>query len=61
MNENIYLGDGLYVSFDGYRIKLYASNGMIVTDEVFLEPDVLSYFLLYVKEIQNDVDKPPIV
>lgn len=51
-----YLGDGLYVSFDGYQIRLRAprSGG---DHEVFLEPPVLEAFLAYAKEIRGD--RPP--
>lgn len=36
-----YLGDGLYASFDGWYVRLWATNGAHVTNEVFLEPAVL--------------------
>jgi len=44
-----YLGDGLYVSFDGYQFKLRAprENG---DHEVYLEPPVLKSFLEYVEQ-----------
>jgi len=44
-----YLGDGLYVDFDGYQIRLYTPQG----NEVYLEPDVLNNFLRYVKELNE--------
>lgn len=49
MNEETYLGDGLYVSFDGFMVKLRAprSDG---DHEVYLEPSVLQAFLDYLKE-----------
>jgi hypothetical protein len=34
-----YLGDGVYVGFDGARIVLSAENG-VTTREIVLEPDV---------------------
>jgi hypothetical protein len=53
MDESMdtYLGDGLYASFDGYQVELYASNGIEKTNSVFLEPWVLSAFLKYVAEL----------
>ena len=34
-NEETYIGDGVYVSFDGFQIKLRANQNV-----VFLEPEV---------------------
>lgn len=48
-----YLGDGLYASFDGYMVRLYASNGMQVTNEVWLEPEVLESFKIFMKKIEK--------
>ena len=50
MNKE-YLGDGLYVEFDGYQIRLFASNGMKDTGEVFLEPEVLRSFIKYAERL----------
>jgi len=35
-----YLGDGVYAEEDSYitQIRLYTSNGVKVTNEIFLEP-----------------------
>lgn len=48
-----FLGDGLFVSYDGYQYRLYASNGISVTNEVFLEPSVLQNFLHYISRIRG--------
>jgi len=45
-----YLGDGLYVEFDGFQFRLYASNGIEVTNEVYLEPLVLKAFVEFAKQ-----------
>lgn len=47
-----YLGDGLYVSSDGYQIKLRAPR-MGGDHEIFLEPDVLKSFLDYVDKLNS--------
>lgn len=39
-----YLGDGLYASFDGYQIKLFAHNGISETDAIYIEPATLLAF-----------------
>lgn len=54
MDGAVYLGDGLFVSFDGWKFELYASDGTRKTDSVFLEPAVLEAFLLYVQKIKGD-------
>lgn len=37
--RDTYLGDGLYASFDGFQVRVFAFNGVNTTDEVFLEPE----------------------
>lgn len=54
MDFHQYLGDGLYVDFDGYQIKLYAHDGMRATNTVYLEPRVLGRFLEYVEELKHN-------
>jgi hypothetical protein len=48
---DVYLGDGLCAAFDGYQVELYASNGVIKTNQVYLEPAVLTAFLKYVESL----------
>lgn len=50
MKPAIYLGDGLYVEDQGYQIRLYASNGITVTAEVFLDREMLAGLMKYVIE-----------
>jgi len=33
-----YLGDGVYAEEDVYGIRLYASNGIKISNEIFLDP-----------------------
>lgn len=49
--EPVYLGDGLYMDYDGYQVRLYASNGIETTNEVFLEPTVIINFLKYIPNL----------
>lgn len=55
MFEDEFLGDGLYVGFDGFQFRLYATNGIMVTNEVFLEPGVLKNFEDYVNRVKGRV------
>lgn len=47
--DKTYLGDGAYVEVVDYGIRLTTENGISVTNEVFLEPEVLQAFLDYLK------------
>lgn len=50
--DHTYLGDGLYASFDGYSIKLYAHDGIRPHDTVYLEPPVFLAFEKYVAALR---------
>lgn len=52
MIEETYLGDGLYVSFDGWQIRLRAPREF-GDHVVYLEPIILDKFITYVKEVQG--------
>ena len=49
--HEVYLGDGLYASYDSYQIKLRAPRGH-EDHVVFLEPEVLAAFEQYVRELR---------
>ena len=49
INYNQYLGDGLYVDYDGWQVEVYASNGISATNKVFMDPSVLKAFLRYIE------------
>lgn len=51
--EETYLGDGLYASFDGLMIKLRAPR-LGMDHEVFLEPAVFKHLLGFAKDIYKD-------
>jgi hypothetical protein len=36
-----YLGDGVYVIYDGFSIRLHANDIEFPTDTIYLEPEVL--------------------
>jgi hypothetical protein len=36
-----YLGDGVYVRFDGFGLELRANDNIHPTDIIYLEPEVL--------------------
>lgn len=52
-NAKIYLGDGVYASFDGFAIWLTTENGIVTTNRICLEPEVcqaLSEFITSLKK-----------
>lgn len=46
-----YLGDGLYVSHDGFQVRLRAGNGADDDNVVYLEPSVLAAFEAWLKRL----------
>lgn len=48
-----YLGDGLYVHFDGYQVVLSAFNGIEDTNTVYLDSSVLRAFLEYIERLKE--------
>lgn len=48
-----YLGDGVYVGFDGFVLVLSAENGVHATDTIYLEPQVLESLVLYIDELKQ--------
>ena len=38
--KTIYLGDGLYVEDQDYRIMIFATDGISISNRVYLEPDM---------------------
>jgi len=51
MQMRDYLGDGLYVGFDGYQVILYTDRGNEGVHWVALEPEVLKSFNNYIKRL----------
>ena len=49
--EQVYLGDGLYASFDGYQIWLRTSDGLSVTNTIALEPQVMKALSDYAAKV----------
>lgn len=55
MENETYLGDGLYASFDGWQFWLRGEGDHTVA----LEPGVLHAFQRFVKETQDNYDGAP--
>lgn len=48
-----YLGDGVFVVFDGYGLILTTENGIDVTNTIYLEPNVYGSLLEYVDNLSK--------
>jgi hypothetical protein len=46
-----YLGDGVYINFDGYSYVLTAENGIEATDTIYLEPIAIDNLNRYVRNV----------
>lgn len=53
-NERIYLGDGVYATFDGFQIWLNTQTG----DHIALEPSVFKSLIDYQKQIYKFYELP---
>jgi hypothetical protein len=43
-----YLGDSVYVAWDGYMLELTTNNGLGASNRIYLEPGVLRALVEYV-------------
>ena len=48
-----YIGDGVYVDFDGYSIWLKSNNYDNPTDTIALEPDVFKALIRYAESVYH--------
>jgi len=46
-----YIGDGVYVDFDGYMLILTTEDGVVVNNTIALEPDIWRNLVNYVTEL----------
>ena len=47
-----YLGDGVYVSNDGYQLHLTTENGISTTNSIYLDDQVYKALVEYVERLQ---------
>lgn len=48
-----YIGDGVYVTFDGCMLRLTTEDGIRTTNEIFLEPEVYAGLVRYVERLKQ--------
>lgn len=49
-----YLGDGVYVEFDGYNLILTTENGITATNRIVLEPSVYGLLVVFVAGLRGE-------
>ena len=54
-----YLGDSVYVAFDGYGLILTTGNGTVPTNSIYLEPEVYTHLLEYAARLRTECGKEP--
>ena len=52
MNEQDYLGDGVYVKYDGFGIWVMANHHEYPTDKVYFEPAVIGAFIRFLNKFR---------
>jgi hypothetical protein len=51
MSDRVYLGDAVYVELENGMLKLMTSNGIGITNTIFLERDVYLALVRYVDSL----------
>ena len=51
MKATSYLGDGLYMEFDGVQVRLFTFNGIEEANQVFLDTQVLYSFITNLRSL----------
>lgn len=54
-----YLGDSVYVEFDGYGLVLTTENGYGPSNKVVLEPEVYAALLAFVEALKAKTEEEP--
>lgn len=57
LQEPSYLGDGVYVRWDGFMLCLTTENGVETTNTIYLEPEVWRALAAYVEHIKAEQAK----
>ena len=52
-NERVYLGDGVYVEYDGYHVVLTTSDGIGTTNRICLDSPTLWDFTKWIESQFN--------
>ena len=53
--DKSYLGDGVYVDFDGFALVLTTENGIETSNTIVLEPEVYVALTRYVARLKEKI------
>lgn len=53
MELKTYIGDGVYVAFDGFGLVLTTEDGISATNRIVLEPEVYSELVKFVEMLRS--------
>lgn len=56
--KKTYLGDGVYIHFDGFHYVLTTENGYGPTNTIALDPHVTQTLMNHISSNQGDHDEP---
>ena len=59
LGEKQYIGDGVYVEFDLGMIRLTTENGIEITNQIYLEPEVWRALKAWVEHLEKQLEKQP--
>lgn len=45
--EKVYLGDGVYATFNGFEIILTTEDGINISNKIYLDPHVMDALVLF--------------
>ena len=50
-DRTIYIGDGVYASFDGFQVKVWKSNGLVESEPIYFEDETAIALIKYFKKV----------
>lgn len=56
LKGSTYIGDAVYISFDGYQVWLKTTDGLEITNQIALEPGALHTMLMYIERLKCEPD-----
>jgi hypothetical protein len=55
MSDKTYIGDGVYVDYDGYQLVLTTEEGMLTTNTIYLDAHVFRNLTDYAIDIGEGI------
>ena len=58
LEQRRYLGDGAYVGHDGFGVVLTTENGLAITNQIYLEPNVMIALITWWEHVKEGKRAP---